>query len=266
MGSPRSLFSSLPCLVFLLALSILHGHAEGQLLEATSRRKLPPRTAAGTNVTGGLKKNVTRRHEVEVVGEEGDGSVDVVSQPQLTGDRLRAELWGCKVMCRDERWEPVCHLGGTFANDCWSACSDSVFSHEKMETENKVVASTFSASPPSTNVTRDARGGTKSNHSTAVSDTTTINATRSRAVATVPGMCDPSNERFQPDDYGCVHHCVSVSGGDVGGGGQFARWRPVCGENGVTYTTACFAACSGVRFAEGECHDTSPLTLRRRRR
>ena len=62
------------------------------------------------------------------------------------------------------------------------------------------------------------------------------------------GACDakPSDE--------CVRACVSRWG--KGEEGNFG-WRPACGEDGVTYTTACFASCSGVRFARGECHDLS---------
>lgn len=62
------------------------------------------------------------------------------------------------------------------------------------------------------------------------------------------GACDekPSDE--------CVRACVSRWG--RGEEGNFG-WRPACGEDGVTYTTACFASCSGVRSARGECHDLS---------
>ena len=63
------------------------------------------------------------------------------------------------------------------------------------------------------------------------------------------GACDakPSDE--------CVRARAS-RGGEKARRGNFG-WRPACGEDGVTYTTACFASCSGVRFARGECHDLS---------
>lgn len=30
-------------------------------------------------------------------------------------------------------------------------------------------------------------------------------------------------------------------------------WMPVCGENGKTYSNACFAQCAGVKFTQGSC-------------
>jgi hypothetical protein len=33
-------------------------------------------------------------------------------------------------------------------------------------------------------------------------------------------------------------------------------WMPVCGENGKTYSNACFAKCAGVKFKQGSCSKT----------
>jgi hypothetical protein len=30
-------------------------------------------------------------------------------------------------------------------------------------------------------------------------------------------------------------------------------WMPVCGENGKTYSNACFANCNEVKFSQGSC-------------
>jgi len=72
-----------------------------------------------------------------------------------------------------------------------------------------------------------------------------------------PGKCE--NER-NPEPS-CLSSCVNAWGDENDGSAAFG-WRPVCGEDGVTYTTACFARCSGVMSGEGECHDVDP---RRRR-
>jgi len=72
-----------------------------------------------------------------------------------------------------------------------------------------------------------------------------------------PGRCP----RERSPDGNCVSGCVAAWGRDEVGAPAFG-WRPACGEDGVTYTTACFAGCSGVHSVEGECHDVDP---RRRR-
>lgn len=68
-----------------------------------------------------------------------------------------------------------------------------------------------------------------------------------------PGRC----ERERSPDENCVSGCVAAWGRDEASAPAFG-WRPVCGEDGVTYTTACFAECSGVVSAEGACHDVDP--------
>lgn len=262
--------TSTPRLLFLLALATLHGGASGQVAQAVSKA-----SSRRFNATQYARVNATRSQAAR--GVDGNGVTGVngeshgsVAPPPPTGDRLRAELWGCRVMCRDEKWAPVCHRGGTFANECWVHCSTSVFSSDDDDEDVTTLASSSSSSSINVTNLRAARGG-GGNHSRFSGART--NATReSVVVTTTPGMCDPSMERFRPDDHSCIQDCVAVwgeiegGGGGGGGGGQFARWRPACGEDGVTYTTACFAACSGVRSAEGACHDITPLDLRRRRR
>ena len=74
---------------------------------------------------------------------------------------------------------------------------------------------------------------------------------------TRPGRCP----RERSPDENCVSGCVASWGQDEAGAPAFG-WRPVCGEDGVTYTTACFARCSGVVSGEGECHDVDPRRWR----
>jgi len=240
---------------------------------------------------------------VEEGGGDGDGHGE--GDGGSVGAGLLAELWGCRVLCRDMAWAPVCHNGGTFANECWVHCSTSVFlsnnhdhhdeeDHVEEENHNPAVfafsnsssSSSFPSSSLSSPTQVKAQGG-RGNHSgaNAQTNTNTVNVTAlggrgstanttgtsaPAAATTVPGVCDPAKDRFRHNDhdYSCHQKCVTAwpNGEGVRGGGQFARWRPACGEDGVTYTTACFAACSGVRSAEGECHDITPLTLRRRTR
>ncbi|MFA6238443.1 MAG: Kazal-type serine protease inhibitor domain-containing protein [Bacteriovorax sp.] len=33
-------------------------------------------------------------------------------------------------------------------------------------------------------------------------------------------------------------------------------WMPVCGENGITYSNACFAKCANVKYEQGACDKT----------
>ncbi|MDO9182398.1 MAG: Kazal-type serine protease inhibitor family protein [Bacteriovorax sp.] len=33
-------------------------------------------------------------------------------------------------------------------------------------------------------------------------------------------------------------------------------WLPVCGDNGKTYSNACFADCAGVKYQQGSCSKT----------
>jgi len=74
-----------------------------------------------------------------------------------------------------------------------------------------------------------------------------------------PGKC----QRERAPEPSCVSGCVDSWGREKKPDGTAAfAWRPACGEDGVTYTTSCFAGCSGVMSGEGECHDVDP---RRRR-
>jgi hypothetical protein len=79
---------------------------------------------------------------------------------------------------------------------------------------------------------------------------------------TSPGAAKPGRcERERSPDEKCISGCVDAWGEENKSTPAFG-WRPVCGEDGVTYTTSCFAGCSGVISTEGECHDVDP---RRRR-
>lgn len=234
-AAPTMVFLSSSRLVFLLSLAMLCGCSSGQVVGATSRLPATPRANATHHVhvhanhTRQLRRASNATRAQVSAGESEDG----VAPPRPSGDRLDTELWGCRLMCQDEKWEPVCHRGHsgwrTFANLCWVHCSDSVFAD---------------------------RGGSVA-----------LNSTRADAVMTVTGMCDLSKESFEPDEqHSCIQRCAEAWGdGSQGGGGQFVMWRPACGEDGVTYTTSCFASCSGVRSAEGACQDVAPLSTRRRR-
>jgi hypothetical protein len=76
-----------------------------------------------------------------------------------------------------------------------------------------------------------------------------ISALRRPSCAATPGRCEPSRERFRATN-GCVQDCV-VDWARTG----YAWQDMACGEDGTTYTTACFARCSNVAFTLGECHD-----------
>ena len=76
-----------------------------------------------------------------------------------------------------------------------------------------------------------------------------ISALRRPSCVATPGRCEPSRERFRAND-GCVQDCV-VDWARTG----YAWQDMACGEDGTTYTTACFAWCSNVAYTLGECHD-----------
>lgn len=76
-----------------------------------------------------------------------------------------------------------------------------------------------------------------------------ISALRRPSCVATPGRCEPSRERFRAND-GCVQDCV-VDWARTG----YAWQDMACGEDGTTYTTACFARCSNVAYTLGECHD-----------
>ena len=76
-----------------------------------------------------------------------------------------------------------------------------------------------------------------------------ISALRRPSCVATPGRCEPSRERFRAND-GCVQDCV-VDWARTG----YAWQDMACGEDGTTYTTACFARCSNVADTLGECHD-----------
>ena len=62
-------------------------------------------------------------------------------------------------------------------------------------------------------------------------------------------------------DAACMHACLDDFRDAEGDRARFA-WRPACGADGITYTTACFATCSGVRSVSGECHAAGEETRR----
>lgn len=76
-----------------------------------------------------------------------------------------------------------------------------------------------------------------------------ISALRRPSCVATPGRCEPSRERFRAN-HGCVQDCV-VDWARTG----YAWQDMACGEDGTTYTTACFARCSNVAYTLGECHD-----------
>ena len=52
----------------------------------------------------------------------------------------------------------------------------------------------------------------------------------------------PETEVNKPIEKLNIKDCVCVQ-----------LWMPVCGENGKTYSNACFAQCAGVKFSQGSC-------------
>ena len=121
-----------------------------------------------------------------------------------------AEVHACRVACHDERWDPVCHEGHTFANACWVRCA--------------------AGAGAGAGAGADADEPTR-------------------------GRCDSL------PDAACMHACLDDFRDAEGDRARFA-WRPACGADGITYTTACFATCSGVRSVSGECHAAGEETRR----
>ena len=52
---------------------------------------------------------------------------------------------------------------------------------------------------------------------------------------------DLTNSIKTPNTLNCI--CVQL-------------WMPVCGENGKTYSNACFADCARVKYTQGSCTKT----------
>lgn len=65
-----------------------------------------------------------------------------------------------------------------------------------------------------------------------------------RPTPVVDGACAPgASDRWRAPSWTCAGACVAL-------------YAPVCGENGMTYSNSCVAACSGVKnFIAGTCHD-----------
>lgn len=65
-----------------------------------------------------------------------------------------------------------------------------------------------------------------------------------RPQSVVDGACAPeASDRWRAPSWTCAGACVAL-------------YAPVCGENGMTYSNACVASCSGVKnFIAGTCHD-----------
>ena len=206
--------------------------------------------------------------EAQGSSDEGGGDDDAPAPAPLpmplTDDRLASELWVCRVMCFPQGWDPVCRDSGTYANECWAHCAASVFSPEATPHATTNTTNTNDDDDDddddgvggNTNSSVVRAGGRNSNNATSAAVGGRRAPVPAAAVVHTPstrGQCDYASERFKPTDHMCIQRCVMVArgvGGAGGGGGQFAQWRPACGEDGVTYTTACFAACSGVRSAE----------------
>jgi hypothetical protein len=49
-------------------------------------------------------------------------------------------------------------------------------------------------------------------------------------------------EYTEPEGFDAKEKCICVQ-----------LWLPVCGENGKTYSNACFAKCAGVKYTQGSC-------------
>ena len=183
----------------------------GTFLAAFASRAMTSGALFSLLAVAHLVLGASARGETGVASGPPEGATEGAPLPPAPPGRSdEAEVHACRVACHDERWDPVCHEGHTFANACWVRCA--------------------AGAGAGAGAGADADEPTR-------------------------GRCDSL------PDAACMHACLDDFRDAEGDRARFA-WRPACGADGITYTTACFATCSGVRSVSGECHAAGEETRR----